>query len=973
MRKVGDVYKGFVVTKYLPIDELKCTLIELVHENSRACVTHIATDDPENLFSLHFTTIPYSSNGVAHILEHTVLCGSQKYPVKDPFFSMSRRSLHTFMNAFTGSDFTCYPASSQVEADFYNLLEVYLDAVFYPLLQKKSFLQEGHRLELVDPKNPKSALLFKGIVFNEMKGAMSSIDSRLWQSLAEHLTPDLPYAFNSGGDPLEIVSLTHQELLDFHQAYYHPSQCQFYFYGNFPLEGHLDFIEKKVLQKVTKSPSTLSFKDQPRFNSFKIVEDFYPISEEENPENRSIVAFSYLTVKSNYIEEILALHLLDQILMGTDASLLKSKLLETHYAGQIDGYFDTEMSEAGYIIVARGCNPQNIEPLEQVLFDSLKGIVNQKIPVEKIESALHQLEFEKLEISSGGYPFGLVLFFRTILPKMYGAEAEDGLMIHSQFQKLRKKLEDPLYLPNLIQKFFIDNPHYVRLHLKPSKTLLNEENEKEKALLKKLENKLSTEQKKELIQQAKDLAKFQKEQEKTSLDCLPNISIEQVPRPVKDYPLVYQKQSSLDIFFHNCFTNQIVYVDIVFDLPHIDTEDLPYVSLFEALMTDLGCANKTYRQTLDYLQRYTGGVSADISLHIQSHDFRVCKPSFRIKGKALYRNTDKLFSIMKDFLVSPHFNDPKRIKQLILQLYTYLENGFTKHAMQYAVTDSLSSLSSASFTHNQWHGLPFFKLVRDLAKTIDHSLPKLIQKLQTLQSDILNLNQMQLVLSCDEPHFKELEKNNFYDLHELPKKKITPWKGDYPIPPLSSHAYTLALPVAFTSMGFQSVGFSDPNSPYLLISTHLMENLVLHKLIREIGGAYGSGANYSPTSGHFYFFSYRDPHIRSTRKAFETALKDIASGKFTNQDLYEAKLGVIQTLDSPIAPSQRAITAYTWKRTGKTTKLRQAFKDQVLSATRDHIIEATRYLSLEKAILVCFSGKSLITKELDPDFPIFQI
>ncbi len=234
---VGQTYKDFLVTKYFPLQELKSTLIELVHEPTGARIMHIANDDPESLFCLSFQTLPTSSNGVAHILEHTVLCGSKKYPVKDPFFAMTRRSLNTFMNALTGQDFTCYPASSQVEKDFYNLLEVYLDAVFFPELKKMSFHQEGHRLQFAEGK-----LQFQGVVYNEMKGAMTSSESRLWQAIAKHLLPNLPYAYNSGGDPLEIPSLSYEELLEFHRAFYHPSRCLFFFYGNLPLHKHLDFI-----------------------------------------------------------------------------------------------------------------------------------------------------------------------------------------------------------------------------------------------------------------------------------------------------------------------------------------------------------------------------------------------------------------------------------------------------------------------------------------------------------------------------------------------------------------------------------------------------------------------------------------------------------------------------------------------------------------------------------------------------------
>ncbi|MES2272616.1 MAG: insulinase family protein, partial [Chlamydiota bacterium] len=292
---VGQTYHGFVITQYLPLEELQSTLIELTHEPTGARVMHIANTDPENLFCLSLQTLPSSSNGVAHILEHIALCGSRKFPIKDPFFAMTRRSLNTYMNALTGQDFTCYPASSQVEKDFYNLLDVYLDAVFHPELKHLSFLQEGHRLEFVDPKNPKGPLQFQGVVYNEMKGAMSSIESRLGEAISKRLMPDLPYSHNSGGDPKDIPSLKYEELIEFHQLFYHPSRCLFFFYGNLPLAKHLDFILERALKGVQKIPQISPIPLQPRFKAQIVAQDRYPIAQGESLDGKTQVAFAWLT------------------------------------------------------------------------------------------------------------------------------------------------------------------------------------------------------------------------------------------------------------------------------------------------------------------------------------------------------------------------------------------------------------------------------------------------------------------------------------------------------------------------------------------------------------------------------------------------------------------------------------------------------------------------------------------------------
>jgi len=973
LEKVGSFYKSFVVTKYLPIKEIKCTLIECIHEPTGAHIMHLKNDDSDNLFSLLFQTIPSSSNGVAHILEHIVLCGSKNFPVKDPFFSMTRRSLHTFMNAFTGADFTCYPASSQVEKDFYNLLEVYLDAVFNPMLKKESFLQEGHRLELLKEKGP---LQIKGIVYNEMKGAMSSVDSRVWQSILANLTPDLPYAYNSGGDPFVITELTHQELIDFHKRFYSPSSCTFFFYGNLETQKHLDFIDEKVLKDASKQQSIYTFDEQKRFEEPKSVNDFYPISPEEKNKAKNIVSFSWLTTKASDQENLLVLSLIDQVLMGTDVSYLKNELLESNLMTQVDSYLDLEMNEVPWIITCRGVNSSDVSKLKDLLLKSLNKVVKNTISQEAIASAIHQLEFARTEITDNSYPYGLSLFFRSAIAQKYGAFPENALMIHSLFETLRQKTKDPSYLPSIIEKYFIENTHFLTLNMQPSETLLDEELLLEKEKIKKIEEKLTTKEKKELIKQSKHLEIYQSNLENQSLECLPKISIKDVPKEIKDFDLSHEKKEGVDVFFHDVFTNQIVYVDLFFDLPNIEKDDLGYVSLFSVLLTELGCGEFSYSQSLEYQEAYTGGISSNISLHISSDDYNKLRPSFNIRGKALYRNTERLFEILKTYLKEPKLDDYKRIKQLILQLNTSLENKLTNNAMQYAAISSLNGLSIGSSIYNQWHGVPFFKLVKKIANNPEIEIPLLIENFKKLKKQLLSLNQMHLVISCDKTHYEKIKKTDFYSLSSLKKSQITPWVGDYKFEAEKSHAYTIPISVAFSSLAFQTVGFSDPASPYLLIATELMENLILHNKIREIGGAYGAGASYSPTSGQFYFYGYRDPHIRNTVEVFHEAIEKIANEKFTESDIEEAKLGVIQSIDDPVSPGSRAHTAYIWRRTGKTTELRQAYREKILKAKKEDIAKAVeRYLLSQKTKgkLVSFCSKELYNSDLGDNFLRFQI
>lgn len=966
LEKKGETYHDFTVTKYLPITELNCVLRELAHEPSGALVMHLENDDPENLFCLSFKTLPYNSNGVAHILEHTVLCGSRKFPVKDPFFSMSRRSLNTFMNALTGSDFTCYPAATMVEKDFYNLLDVYLDAVFHPQLKEFSFLQEGCRLEFSDPKNPSSPLTFKGIVYNEMKGSLSSADSRLWHAMLESLCPNLPYAYNSGGDPKVIPQLTYPELIAFHETYYHPSRCLFFFYGNFPLKKHLDFIAEKALKNVPKLKPLPPLPLQPKFTAPVFRKDSFPISEAEETEERAIMCFGWLTAPLVSQQEVLALSVLDIILMENDGSLLKMPLLKSSLCIQADSYVDTEMSEVPYLIVCKGCREEKIDQLQEVLQTALKDIIKQGIPPHLIENAIHQLEFSRSEITGDLSPFGLTLFMRSALAKQHGCNPENSLMIHSLFDHLNLKAKDPSYFPGLIQKYFVDNLHCVRLLMTPDMQLASQELADEKESLEQIRKQLSPQEVEKILKTTETLSFFQKQTETQSLECLPKIELKDVPPHVKDFSLTRRTFHNLSVFHHACFTNQIIYADLIFPLPKIAEEDLPYVQLFVYLLSEIGVKDRNYVKNLEYHQAHTGGVGAHCSLHPGINSPHHLNPTLSIRSKALYRKADKLFLLLKEMSQSPRFDEKKRIEELILQLNSALQNRFNQNAMRYAIQTAVSGFSQAQSIQNAWHGLKYFQTIQEITKNLDQKLPEIIEKLIYLKDHLLCLKSPHLVLSCDEDMLHILEKESFFGLSDLSLKEFDPWKENYTIEKAPSGARSIASPVAFTTEAFKVIPYLDPGAPGLSLAANLFENKLLHKRIREQGGAYGTGASYNPMLCTFYFHAYRDPHLAGTLKAFHDSIDLIAGGHFDERDLEESKIGVIQSMDAPLAPGSRAITAYSWFRDGKTKEMRQHYRDQILSlSSKDiqKIVQKELLAKKDSGVIVSFAGKELIEKE----------
>lgn len=951
--KVGETYREFTFTKALPIEELQMILYELTHQPTGARVIHLEADDPENLFCLSLQTLPDDSTGVAHILEHTVLCGSKKFPVKDPFFSMARRSLNTFMNAMTGADFTCYPAASQVEQDFYNLLEVYLDAVFYPELKEMSFLQEGHRLEF-DPD-----LMYKGVVYNEMKGSLSNPETRLWHEITKYLTPDLTYAFNSGGDPVEIPNLSYQGLKDFHATYYHPSRCIFFFYGNLPLEKHLDFINKNALKGIEKLPPLEGIPKQKRFEKPVVKQGYYPAAE-----GKDFVSFSWLTTSIDNQEDALALAVLDSVLMETDASPLKHVLLKSGLCTQADGYLDTEMSEIPYVIICRGCQENSSDAIKKLLLKTLEEICEQGISQDLIEAAIHQLEFSRLEITGDYGPFGLTLFMRSVLAMQHGCPPENSLSVYSQFKKLQLLVKNPGYLPGLIRKYFLENPHFLTYIFSADKTLEKRENEEEKERLQKIEHSLTDAEKTAIRKQTTQLEKFQAKAENQSIECLPKIDLTEVPKEAPEFSLQHEQDIQLTIFHHECFTNHIIYAKLLFDLPKIHREDLPYLQLFTTILPELGAGKRNYQQNLEYINAYLGDFSATINLYPQLSDPNLLNPAFSLKGKALNRNIDKLFKLFIDVCRGIDLGDQARIKELILQIHTSLENRLNRSAMSYAIQHSVSSYTQSAFIGEHLSGLPYFHFIRDLARDIDRRLPEVIEKFKILSLSLFHLTSPHLVLSCDAQQYRILTKEGFFDLNELPTKPYTPWEPLILPPSAKSEAFIISSPIAFSSYGIKTSTIHDAASPALSLSTDLLENTFLHKKVREQGGAYGSGANYNPLSGNYYLYSYRDPHISVTYNAFEEGIAQLAKGKFSERDLTEAKLGLIQDLDTPISPGARANLAYTYFREGYTKELRQEFRENLLNTTKDEVKKAVeKCLKGNTGTKVTFAGENLIQNE----------
>jgi len=960
----GEEYSGFKIEEVTFIEEVNLIVYEANHLSSQAKVVHIASEELENLFAISFKTYPNHNKGVAHILEHVALCGSKRYKVKDPFFSMTRRSLASFMNALTGNNFTAYPAATTNEKDFYNLLDVYIDAVFFPLLDKHSFLQEGYRLELTNPQNLQSPLCVKGIVFNEMRGSLSRIQSRLWQDVLKNMFPDHPSGFNAGGDPCEILDLTYEELLEYHKQYYSPSRAIFFFNGSLPLKNHLTFIHNTVLKDAKNYPEILAVPKVQRFLHPKKTISYYPCQEKDLTQ-KTFAVFGWLTSEISDLESVVALSLLDSILMDTDASLLKNTLLASDLCTQADSILETEIREVPYFIVCHGCSSENVAELEKVMFERLREIVKEKINPQIIEASMYQMEFSRLEIDAEENPYGLELFYRTVLAKQQGGSVVSNLQIHDLFEKMAKQFVNPDYFSQIIEKFLLSNTHYICHVMEPDRDLHAKEEKEIEDIIKIKGNTLSKEDREKLLEEMKQFTSYQAKKEE-NIDCLPKLSVQDIPKNVLTYLLQRTYIDQLSVHSHICHTNKIVYASLSFDVPQIEEEDLQYLQFFSSCITEVGVGDKNYLDTLDHVQATLGGIHSSLSLNIHPKDPSSASPTFTLHAKALERKTEEMFLHIKDVILTPNFSDRERIKELITQEHAELEQKINRGAISYAVYRSKAALSSFSHILDQWHGIPYFVFIRNLAMNIDKVLDQVIERLQKIQRILFHLNSPNLILSCDEKAFKMIEENRWFGLNQFSTTSYAPWVDFSYESKIQSGSKKMPISVASNALAFEAVPFTHHNSAALNLAAILFENLVLHKEVREENGAYGLGAEYSAITGLFHFYSVRDPHIFSTYQSFRKSIEMITEGNFTEEDLSEAKLSFFQEADSTVSPGMRATLSYGFEKSGLDEETRQSYREKILFCTKQDVIDACRESLLPKldsGIWTSFASESLLEKE----------
>ncbi|MDR9425994.1 MAG: insulinase family protein [Marinobacter sp.] len=920
------------------VGTLNLEVEEYRHKKTGARHLHLAADNDENVFFVALRTFPMDSTGVAHILEHTALCGSERYPVRDPFFMMIHRSLNTFMNAFTSSDWTAYPFASMNRKDFDNLLSVYLDSVFFSKLDPLDFAQEGHRLEFDKPDDPSSDLVYRGVVYNEMKGAMSAPTSQLWQNLSSHLFPTTTYHYNSGGEPDHIVDLSYDDLVNFYKHHYHPSNAIFATYGNIPAYEHHEKFEELALKRFDRLEIDLPVRDEKRMFSPLRVDQAYAVNEGEGTEKKTHMVMGWLLGHSFDFLENMEGQLLSAVLLENSASALM-KALETtdlgHAPSPMMGLEDSNR-EMTFVCGIEGSEPECRADFEALVESTLHQVVEEGVSPERLEAILHQLELHQREIAGDQGPYGLQLIMNAISPMVHGGDPVDTLDLEPALTTLREKIKDPAYVPDLVRRKLLDNPHRVTLTLRPDEKLESRRQQAIKDALAERKASLSEAEAQSIVDQAKALEERQLRKDDDSI--LPKVGLEDVPLQRPEPEGEYDDETGATIYSSG--TNGLIYQQVVLPLPELSEEELLMLPYYATLISEVGCGELDYLQMQDRISAESGGIGAALTAKGRIDDVQALSGYLIFSGKALARNRAELTRLLKDVYTGARFDEQERIREIIAQIRTRREQSVTGNGHALAMSAAAQGLSAGSWLAYRIGGLAAIKATKDLDAVLndEQGLAEFCGKLQALHDRIRNQKREFLLIGEDEqaaPMLDELKTC----WHGEPAGGEGRWRMD-PVNYTTREAWLTSTQVNFCAKAYPTVPVDHPDAAALTVLGGFLRNGYLHRAIREKGGAYGGGAGQDSVTGVFRFFSYRDPRLGETLDDFDASLDWLRTEEHDEQELEEAILGVIGGLDRPRSPAGAARHAYHDKLFGRTPQQRERFRERVLSVTLDDMRRA---------------------------------
>ncbi|WP_312049283.1 insulinase family protein [Acinetobacter courvalinii] len=943
------IHPAFQLLRQHHVEALDIQVSEYKHKVTGAVHYHLATNHDENVFLVAFRTQPMDSKGTAHILEHTALCGSEKFPVRDPFFLMIRRSLNTFMNAFTAADWTAYPFATQNKKDFQNLLSVYLDAAFAANLNPLDFAQEGIRIELENDQ-----AVYKGVVFNEMKGAMSSPTDQLYHQLAHHLFPETTYHYNSGGDPKDIPDLSYEQLVDFYKTHYHPSNAVFMTFGNQSAYDLQEQFETLALHKFSQG-TTLYSKPEKRLTAPIEVTESYAV-DSEDLKDKTYHVMSWLLPETSDTKLRLGMRLVEGILLENSASPLRHYLETCGYAqstGPLMGVDDSNFEMTFYCGV-QGSNAEHAETFKNGILDILKEVASKPVDTDFVDAILHQIELHQREINGDGTPYGLSLILNGLGSAIHHSDPVHVWDVDSAIEQVKEELKDPMWLSNLIQTHLLDNPHRVQMTLVPDATKSLKEQQAEQARLAEITATLTDAQKIEI--EAKTAALKQRQDTPDNLELLPKVGLEDVPAELQ----IVQGQlreiicNGLDtpLNLYHAGTNGIYYQQVLIQIPD-EIVQSPYFNLLSILMGEVGAGEYDYLEFQQIQTAVSGGLGMGASLRSKVDDKDRISAWLTLTTKSLTQKMDAI-QLLKLAFEQLRFDEKDRIIELLQQRKTRWQSRLSGSGHSYAMQAASRQMSALARRDYHNTGLGALNWLSDLVTKIDQddaAYQALIGELQAIHRKLLQAPK-QFLLVCEEHQSDRLveEVQNVWDKLAVDQAPVslTAVEQDNTS---DDEAWLIQANVQFCTSAYQAVDVAHPDAAPLMVLAAYLRNGFLHSAIREKGGAYGGGASYDGNACSFRFYSYRDPRLAETFNDFEASVQWLINTEQQPHQLEEAILGLVASMDKPGSPAGEAITACYALLHARTPKFRKILRERLLNVNLDDLQRvAKQYLLAQKPV-----------------------
>lgn len=925
------------------LTDIKSAGMVFRHKKTGARVCILSNDDNNKVFSIAFRTPPENDTGVAHIIEHTVLCGSDCFPVKDPFIELAKGSLNTFLNAMTFPDKTMYPVASCNDQDFRNLMHVYMDAVLHPNIYKKEeiFKQEGWHYEL---ESPEDELKLNGIVYSEMKGAFSSPEGQLLRGIQHSLFPDTAYGTESGGDPDSIPNLSYEEFLNFHRRYYHPTNSFIFLYGDMDIEERLSWLDTEYLSKYEEQPvdSMIHIQDGSRVK--KDITEYYSLSSDEEEKDNTYLTYNIVTGTAFDLEECMALPILDAVLVDNPGAPVKQALLDAGIGKDVFSDYETQILQPKFSVIAKNANPEQKEDFVRVIEDTLKDILKKGLNKKSLLATINNLEFKYREGDYGNAPKGLMYNILMLSSWLYDDKAAFNYLHGNEiYKKFRERIEEG-YFEKLLEKYFLKSGHMTVLTMVPKKGLNAEKDEKLKVKLQEYKKQLSEDEKQQLVDQTAALLAYQEEpSSKEALETIPLLRREDMNAKVEPLQNEFRSVSGVPVIFHPISTNGIAYEKLLFDTKGIPEETLPYLGLLFASFAYVNTEHFHYSDLADEINIHTGGINADKVSYLVKADAEAYRPMFAVNVKLLYSEQAAAFGLLEEILLHSVWKDEKRLYEIISETRSRLQMTMNSSGHSAAVNRCLSYYSQAGAYQEMISGIAYYQFIDHLYRDFDKKKSEISDALTTLAKNLFYRDNLTVSLTSEEESYGAFEKALQDFIGKLPAQGKFGQNAEKVKYTLNSknEGFRYAGQVQYAACGGNFIKAGCKLRGALNVLRTIMSYDYLWNQVRVKGGAYGCMCNVSGLNGTGYFVSYRDPNLRETYDVYQNAIEYVQKFEADEREMTKFIIGTMSTEDAPLTPRQRGERSLQAYFTTVTMEDMQKTRDEILSVTVEDIRSTT--------------------------------